>query len=85
MTELRIATIRAIHDAMALRGLEDGGGGVIRTSDPQIYMSESRLRLAREAARHLPTGATVLDADRIADHIEPMIRAMLTPDGTADV
>ena len=41
--------------------------------------------IAREAARHLPAGATVLDADRIADQIEPMIRAMLTTDGNADV
>ena len=73
MNDLRITTIRAIHDAMALRGLESGDGGFIRTADPETYMDATRLRLAREVAKHLPAGATVLNADRIAERIETVV------------
>ena len=76
MTTIRDLTIRAIHDALSLRGLEDGGGGFIRTTEPVCYMDAERLRLAREVAKHLPAGATVLDADRLADRIETVVRAM---------
>lgn len=79
MTTLRITTIRAIHDALALRGLECGDGGFIRTADPVCYMDAGRLALAREAIKHLPAGASVLDAEALADGIEPMIRAVITP------
>jgi hypothetical protein len=77
MTEIRTVTLRAIYDALAMRGLEDGGGGFIRTSAPDHYMDAQRLRLARAAIKHLPDGAGFHDADRIATMIEPVIRAML--------
>lgn len=77
MTDLRILTVRAIHDAMALRGLESGDGGFIRTADPDTYMDEMRLRLAREVVKHLPVGGSVLDAAEIADRIQPVIEAVM--------
>lgn len=77
MTDLRITTIKAIHDAMALRGLENGDGGFIRTADPQCYMDALRLRLAREVVKHLPAGASVLDAATLADRIEPVVEAVM--------
>ena len=82
MHQIRQLTIRAIHDALSLRGLEDGGGGFIRTSAPADYMTPERLRLAREVAKHLPAGATVLDADRLADRIATVVdtlRAAASP------
>lgn len=79
MNDTRITTIRAIHDALALRGLECGDGGFIRTADPVCYMGTERLRLAREVLKHLPAGASVLDANALANGMEPMIRAMITP------
>lgn len=79
MDDVRIMTIRAIHDALALRGLEHGDGGFIRTSDPTCYMDAPRLAMAREAVKHLPAGTSVLDADGLAERIEPMIRAMIVP------
>lgn len=79
MNDTRITTIRAIHDALALRGLECGDGGFIRTADPVCYMGAERLRLAREVLKHLPAGASVLDANALANGMEPMIRAMITP------
>lgn len=77
MQDLRITTIRAIHDAMALRGLENGDGGFIRTADPETYMDDTRLRLAREVVRHLPHGASVLDVDTLAARIEPVVEAVM--------
>lgn len=75
----REMTLLAIRDAMALRGLEDGGGGgFFRTAMPASYMSEKRLRLAREAAKHLPAGAGLIDVERLADGIEPFIIAVAT-------
>lgn len=79
MMNARTLTTRAIFDALALRGLESGDGGFIRSADPTCYMDPQRLRLAREAVKHLPAGASVLDVDRLADGIEPMIRAMIAP------
>jgi hypothetical protein len=76
MHQIRQLTIRAIHDALSLRGLEDGGGGFIRTSVPADYMTPERLRLAREVAKHLPDGATVLDADRLAERIEGIVETL---------
>ena len=46
---------------------------------PSDYMTEHRLRLARVAAKHLPAGASTLDVERLADTIEPVIRAMIAP------
>jgi len=76
MTTVRELTIRAIHDALSLRGLEDGGGGFIRTTEPVCYMDAERMRLAREVAKHLPAGATVLDADRLAERIETVVETL---------
>lgn len=79
MDDLRIATIRAIHDALALRGLEEGGGGLLRTAEPALYMSEDRLRLAREVLRLLPTGASILNAERLADELAPAVARAAKP------
>jgi len=68
--------VAAIHDAFALRGLE-GGGTYIRTSDPCCYMTPSRLLLAREVLRHLPTGASIAKANDLAHEIEPKLIAMI--------
>ena len=76
MHQIRQLTIRAIYDALALRGLEDGGGGFIRTTEPVCYMDAERLRLARAVAKHLPAGATVLDADRLAERIEGIVETL---------
>ena len=77
MNNIRTATIRAIYDAMALRGLESGDGGFIRSADPECYMDPTRLRLAREVVRHLPVGASLLDAETLADRIEPVVEAVM--------
>lgn len=76
MHHIRQLTIRAIHDALSLRGLEDGGGCFIRTSAPADYMDAERLRLARAVAKHLPPGATVLDADRLAERIATVVAVL---------
>ena len=76
MNQLRIATIRAIHDALALRG-PDGSGGFVRTASPELYMDEGRLRLAREVLRHIPKGR--VDVEKIADKIEPVVARTAKP------
>jgi len=68
---------QAVIDALALRGPDEHGGGFITTADPVEYLSADRLRLAREALRLLPAGATIGDADRIAEMIAPRIESML--------
>lgn len=77
MSDLRITTIRAIHDALALRGLEHGDGGFIRTAEPICYMDASRLALAREVVKHLPPGASVLNAASVAERLEPVVEAVM--------
>ena len=76
VTELRIATIRAIHDALSLRGLDDGGG-FLRTASPELYMDEGRLRLAREVLRLIPMGA--VNVESLADKIEPVVARTAKP------
>lgn len=80
MNDLRITTIRAIHDALALRGPEHGGGGIVRTALPEVYMSEDRLRLAREVLRHIPAGATATNVDELAAKVEPVVARLAKPE-----
>jgi len=84
MNDLRITTIRAIHDALAIRGLVPGDGGVIRTASPELYMSEERLRLAREVLRHIPAGATATGLDELASKIEPVVARFAKPKPEAE-
>ena len=76
MKTIRDISIQAVRDAMTLKGPSEAGG-FICTAHPADYMTPDRLRLAREAVKHLPDGAGMHDADRIATAIEPVIRAML--------
>ena len=76
MQTIHAITVQAVRDAMTLQGPTEAGG-FITTSVPQDYMSPDRLRLAREVVKHLPPGAGLHDANRIATDIEPIIRAML--------
>jgi hypothetical protein len=79
MQTLHTITTQAVHDAFSLRGLEDGGGGLIRTSDPSLYMSEERLRLARLVLRLLPTGATISTAGKLAEVLAPSVAQAMKP------
>ncbi len=72
MNDLRIATVRAIHDALALRGLT-GDGGFIRTAAPEAYMTAARLRLAREVLGHLPADADDRDVDELVEQVGPIV------------
>jgi hypothetical protein len=65
---------QAIFDALAIRG-PTAAGGFITTADPLTYLSGQRLDLAQEALRFLPTGARMLDADRLAIEFEARIDA----------
>jgi hypothetical protein len=77
MTDLRTITTQAIQDALAIRGLEDGGGGVIRSATPETYMDQPRLRLAREVLRYLPAGTTITGIASLVDKLSPVVsRAM---------
>lgn len=79
MESLRITTTRALHDALALRGLEHGGG-FIRTSPPEAYMDEARLRLAREVLGHLPADAQAHDFEELVEQVGPIVsRYLATP------
>jgi hypothetical protein len=82
MPDVRTVTTQAVHDALALRGLEDGGGGFIRTASPTEYMGEERLRLAREVLRHLPAGASVAGIKQLVERVLPVVSGLLRP-GTA--
>lgn len=82
MPNLRTVTSQAVHDALALRGLEDGGGGFIRTASPSEYMGEERLRLAREVLRHLPAGASTAGIKQLVERVLPVVSRLLRP-GTA--
>jgi hypothetical protein len=79
MTEIRSITLRAIYDALAMRGLEDGGGGFIRTSAPDQYMDPERLRLAREVIEHLPRTATISGADSLVEQLVPVVLRTMRP------
>ncbi len=73
MPDIRTVTTQAVHDALALRGLEDGGGGFIRTAAPAEYMAAARLRLAREVCRHLPAGASVANVNTLVEQMLPLV------------
>lgn len=73
MNDLRITTVRAIHDALALRGPDPAGGGYVRTSSPELYMDEARLRLARDVLRHLPARASASNVERLADELTEVV------------
>lgn len=77
-------SVQAVLDAMALRGLEDGGGGFLTTSDPRTYMSADRLQLAKTALRMLPAGATLADAHRLAKEIAPRLAASIGAIGKSE-
>ncbi len=68
MNDIRITTIRAIHDALALRG-PDGGGGFVRTTTPELYMDEARLRLAHDVLKQLPAEASASNVEKLADKL----------------
>lgn len=73
MTDIRTATICAIHDALALRGPSGDGTGFMRAAAPGDYMTPERLRLAREVARYLPATATRDSASQFVDSIAPIV------------
>jgi hypothetical protein len=76
MTDLRTVTTQAIHDALALRGLEDGGGGFLRTAAAAEYMAGDRLRLAREVLRHLPPGASLASIGKLVEQLLPVVSSL---------
>jgi hypothetical protein len=76
MSDIRTITTQAVHDALALRGLEDGGGGFIRTASPVEYMGAERLRLARELLRHLPAGASLAGAHKLVEQLLPVVSSL---------
>jgi len=78
MNDVRSITTRAIHDALALRGLDDGGG-FIRTTDPRDYLTGDRLRLAQAVLAEIPAGASPGDAKTLADKLLPVVARMLQP------
>jgi len=73
MSDIRTVTSQAVHDALALRGLEDGGGGYIRTAAPVEYMGAARLRLAREVVRQLPAGASATSMEKLVEKMLPVV------------
>ena len=79
MMQIRSITLQAIHDALALRGLEDGGGGFIRTTAGGEYMDPERLRLAREVIDHLPRTATVSGADSLVEQLVHVVLRTMQP------
>ena len=79
MPDIRAITSQAVHDALALRGLEDGGGGFIRTASPSDYMGADRLRLARQLVPHLPPGASVTFIEKLVQQLLPVVAASLKP------
>jgi hypothetical protein len=71
-------TIRAVHDALAMAGPADAGGGFIRTSTPDAYMDKQRVRLAMAVLKSLPPGTTAATADDVALQMVPVVRALLS-------
>lgn len=77
MEDIRTITSRALHDALAIRGLESGAGGFIRTTPAEFYMSDDRLRLARAVAEHLPATVSPTGMAKLVDQLVPVVsRAM---------
>ncbi len=76
MNDVRTITTRALHDALAIRGIE-GTGGFIRTTPPEFYMSADRLRLARAVAEHLPSTVSPNGMATLVEQLVPVVaRAM---------
>ncbi len=80
MTNIHNATLEAIHDAISLRGLTGDGGGFIRTTPAEAYMSPARLAIAREVARYLPADATVDNAAVFVDRLAEVVMKVGKPD-----
>lgn len=77
MLDVRTITTRALHDALAIRGLEAGGGGFMRTTPPEFYMSADRLRLAQAVAKHLPSTVSPAGMTTLVEQLVPVVsRAM---------
>lgn len=83
MPTLHAITTQAVHDAFSLRGLEDGGGGLIRTASPEQYMAVERLQLAREVLRNLPAGASISRLDALVEKMLPVVQKWVLPEGAA--
>lgn len=79
MFDIHTITTQAIHDALALRGLEHGGGGMIRTAAPEQYMAGDRLRLAREVLRHLPAGTRISAVPQLVPKMMPIVSRVMSP------
>ena len=71
--DIRTITSRALHDALAIRGLKSGESGFIRTAPPELYMSAERLRLARVAIEHLPENASTMRMAMLVDQLVPVV------------
>lgn len=83
--DIRTITSRALHDALAIRGLESGQGGFIRTTSPELYMSAERLRLARVAIEHLPANVSTVWSAKLIDQLVPIVsRAMQSTEARVD-
>jgi hypothetical protein len=81
MPDIRTITTQAVHDALALRGLEHGGDGIMRTAAPEHYMAGERLRLAREVLRHLPAGTTAsaTSIKELVQKLLPVVSSAMKP------
>ncbi len=82
MQDVRSITSRAIFDALALRGLEDGGG-FVRTTPPELYMDDERLRLARQVLQHLPSSSTSPEIGKLVDQLLPVVVEAIKARGTS--
>jgi len=81
MVDIHLITSQAIHDALALRGLE-GGSGFLRSAQPADYMSRERLRLAQEVLHHLPAGTRLTGIEQLVEQLLPIVAsAMRRPKG----
>jgi hypothetical protein len=74
---IRELTIRGIHDALAIAGPSNGGGGFIRTARPADYMDDDRERIALAVLKRLPKGTTAATAEQLADVLVPVVRGVL--------
>jgi hypothetical protein len=75
MNESHAIAVQALRDALAIKGLEDGGGGFVTGAHPRDYMSPARLTLAKAAARMLPPGASMSQVHELARDIAPRLIA----------
>lgn len=76
MPDIRVTTCLAIEDALALRGLDGEGKGLIRTASPETYMSAERLRVARAVLRHLPRTVPTTSMASLIDRLVPVVSRM---------